>query len=78
MRVARHLTLLVEPELSVLLFKRDGWSEADMWSWSEDNRIAGRVLCIPSKWRGEPVFRLCMVNPDTSGERVLEILETMR
>lgn len=77
-RTAGHLTLLVEPELSVVLFKRDGWSEAEMWSWSEDNRIAGRVLCVPSKWRGEPVFRLCMVNPDTSGERVLEILETMR
>ena len=77
-RAAPHLELLLEPELSVILFNRPGWSDTEMWEWSERNRRAGTVLCIPTAWRGSPAFRICMVNPDTSGAHVLDLLDTMQ
>ncbi len=75
---AEHLELVVEPELSVVLFRRPGWSEDEMRSWSRRSAREGVILCVPTRWGDELVFRLCLVNPHTDAARVLEVLESLR
>ena len=72
-----HLELVLEPELSVVLFRRVGWDLDDYTAWSTRNARAGIVLCLPTRWRGEPVLRLCFVNPDTAFDRVRAVLESL-
>jgi glutamate/tyrosine decarboxylase-like PLP-dependent enzyme len=73
----RHLRLLQEPELSVVLFDRPGWEPADYQAWSHRAAIEGTILCVPTQWRGRTVLRLAFVNPDTQAGRVLVALDTM-
>jgi glutamate/tyrosine decarboxylase-like PLP-dependent enzyme len=71
------LRLLAEPELSVLLFERRGWSQHEYVAWSRDLALAGRVLCIPTRYAGEPVLRLVFVNPSTDPDAVGAVLDTL-
>lgn len=77
-RSAEHLELVLEPDLSIVLFRRIGWSADRMVEWSGEHAEAGTVLIIPTAWRGESVFRICVVSPDTVAEHVLAVLDTMR
>ncbi len=65
------LELVAEPDLNVILFKRPSMSDSEMLLWSEAHRQAGTILCLPTTHRGQQVFRLCLVNPDTKAEEVL-------
>jgi L-2,4-diaminobutyrate decarboxylase len=72
------LELVLEPDLTVLLFRRGGWSGDDYEKWWKkllDDQIA---FVQPTTWRGEKVARLCFVNPRTTVEHVRAILATMR
>lgn len=72
------LELVTEPELSVVLFRRPGWTEADYQRWSRTLALEGIMLCVPTWHAGEMVLRLAFVNPDTDPEAVLKVLtETM-
>ena len=71
------LELLNDPDLTVLLFRRDGWSGDDYEAWWRkllDDQIA---FVQPTTWRGEKVARLCFVNPRTTMDHVRGILATM-
>jgi hypothetical protein len=70
--------LLADPELSVVLFDRIGWADADYQRWSQQAAADGRILCLPTQWQGRTVLRLAFVNPDTSPAAVLDALGTMR
>ncbi|MGJ9422032.1 pyridoxal phosphate-dependent decarboxylase family protein [Aeromicrobium sp. CF3.5] len=70
-----HLGLLMTPELSVVMFDRPGWSEADYTRWCERLAHEGALLCVPTRWAGRTVLRVVFVNPDTSADVVLRILE---
>jgi aromatic-L-amino-acid/L-tryptophan decarboxylase len=75
-RAHPHLELAIEPELSIVLFKRVGWSAAEYDRWSArllDEQIA---FVTPSRWQGEPVARLAFLHPDTTVDIVDEILAT--
>ncbi len=72
-----YLSLVMEPDLSVVLFERTGWDEADYVAWSERNARAGIVLCVPTRWADRPVLRFCFVNPDTLVERISEVLDSL-
>jgi glutamate/tyrosine decarboxylase-like PLP-dependent enzyme len=75
-RALPHLELVREPELSVVLFRRAGWSGADYDTWSArllDEQIA---FVTPSSWKGEPVARLAFLHPETTLAIVDEILAT--
>jgi len=74
---APHLELLLEPELSVVLFRRDGWTLSDYQAWSDQLLAAGTAFVVPSSWQGEPCLRLCFVNPATTPELVKGILATL-
>jgi glutamate/tyrosine decarboxylase-like PLP-dependent enzyme len=69
---------LVRPEgLSIVLFRRKGWTDAQYNQWSRqllENQIA---FVTPTKWEGETVARLAFLHPDTSEEMVDAILSSM-
>jgi glutamate/tyrosine decarboxylase-like PLP-dependent enzyme len=69
-----QLRLLLEPTLSVVLFERPGWDDAAYLRWSRHLALEGRILCIPTQWKGRTVLRLAFVNPATEADHVLEVL----
>ncbi|HEY8912926.1 pyridoxal phosphate-dependent decarboxylase family protein [Lacisediminihabitans sp.] len=77
-RSSDHLRLVREPELSVLLFERVGWTQAQYLEWSNAAAHDGVILCVPTTWRGRSVLRLAFVNPATEAQRVIDVLETLR
>ncbi|WP_421118023.1 pyridoxal phosphate-dependent decarboxylase family protein [Aquihabitans daechungensis] len=61
-----HLELVVEPELSVIVFRRVGWSRPEYAAWST-RLLADQIgFVVPTSWRGETVLRLCITNPRTT------------
>ena len=76
-RNAAHLELLMDPDLSVLLFRRVGWAPADYQAWSDHQLRAGESFVVPTAWRGETVLRFCFVHPRTTVEQVGEILDSL-
>jgi aromatic-L-amino-acid/L-tryptophan decarboxylase len=72
-----HLELMREPELSVLLYKRIGWSPDDYDRWSAQLVQDQIGFVTPTKWQGETVARLAFLHPHTTLTMVEEILETM-
>jgi glutamate/tyrosine decarboxylase-like PLP-dependent enzyme len=76
-RTRDHLRLVVEPELSVLLFQRPGWDDEQYRTWSRRAALDGTILCVPTTWRGQTVLRLVFVNPQTRPEQVLAALDTL-
>lgn len=71
-----HLEMVLEPELSVVVFRRIGWGEQQYHEWSERLAHEGIILCVPTKHAGSTVLRLAFVNPDTDAQRVIEVLRT--
>ena len=77
-RAAPHVELLVEPDLSIVLFRRIGWTPAEYQAWSERELLAGHAFVVPTSWAGETVLRFCFVNPLTTTAEVGDILDSMR
>ena len=77
--IRRHpdLELLLEPELSVVLFRRTGWSSDDYETWWRRLLDAQIAFVQPTSWQGEKVARLCFVNPKTTLDHVRAVLGTM-
>jgi glutamate/tyrosine decarboxylase-like PLP-dependent enzyme len=74
---APHVELLVEPELSVLLFRRPGWSDADYVQWSQQLLDDGTAFVLPTRWHGETVARFVFLHPKTTIELFDEVLAAM-
>jgi L-2,4-diaminobutyrate decarboxylase len=76
-REAGHVELVVEPGLSIVVFRRLGWSRDDYYAWSDRALDEGLALVVPTSWRSETVLRFCFVNPRTTMDDVRLILESM-
>jgi glutamate/tyrosine decarboxylase-like PLP-dependent enzyme len=72
-----HLRLVRKPELSVVVFERDGWQLADYQRWSDYLMATGKGLVVPSSHLGKPNARFAIVNPRTTYELLVEILDSM-
>ena len=72
-----ELELILEPELSVVLFRRLGWGAADYQAWSDQALADGLALVVPTVHDGETIFRFCFVNPTTTDDDIAEILAAM-
>ena len=72
-----ELELVMEPELSVILFRRLGWEPDEYEAWWRRLLDAQIGFVQPSSWNGEKVARLCFVNPTTTLEHVRAILGMM-
>jgi glutamate/tyrosine decarboxylase-like PLP-dependent enzyme len=76
-RTRDYLELIREPELSVVLFRRRGWSSDKYAKWS-DQLLSDQVAFIPpTAWEGEAAARFAFLHPHTSIELVREILDRM-
>ena len=68
------LELIMEPDLSVVLFRRLGWGPDEYeayWRRLLDEQIG---FVQPTSWEGEKVMRLCFINPRTTMEHVRAVL----
>jgi glutamate/tyrosine decarboxylase-like PLP-dependent enzyme len=77
-RAAEHVRLLVEPDLSVLVFERLGWDGLDYAAWSArllDEQVA---FVTPTRHAGQVCTRLAIVNPLTTVADLALIIESMK
>lgn len=76
-RRSPHCELVIEPELSIVVFRRLGWSAADYHEWSQEQLLAQQAFVVPTAWRGETVLRYCIVNPLTTVDDVAAVLTSL-
>jgi glutamate/tyrosine decarboxylase-like PLP-dependent enzyme len=76
-RQSPHLELLVEPELSVLAFRRLGWEPHDYGVWSRRMLDTGTALVVPSALDGQAILRICIVNPSTTVDDLRTVFDTL-
>lgn len=74
---AEHLTLIMEPELSVVLFRRNGWDAARYKAWSDKLLADGTGFVVPTSWAGEVALRICVVNPLTTTDDIKLIIDSL-
>ena len=72
-----YLELLLEPDLSIIVFRRVGWTPEQYQKWSDTQLYGGQSFVVPSSWNGETVLRFCIVNPRTTNKHLVEILDSM-
>jgi len=75
---AEHLELIMEPELSVVLFRRRGWGPDEHRAWSDKLLADGVGFIVPTAWAGEMVLRICVVNPLTTVDDIRLIIDSLR
>ena len=75
---AEHLRLLVEPDLSVLIFERIGWQAADYDAWSSRAMQQGFAFVTPTRHNGQVCTRFAIVNPMTTPDDLSQIIDSMR
>jgi glutamate/tyrosine decarboxylase-like PLP-dependent enzyme len=73
-----HVELVLEPELSIVVFRRVGWSATQYAEWSDRVLLEGLTLTVPSAWHGETVLRFCFVNPRTTLDDVRAIIDSLQ
>jgi L-2,4-diaminobutyrate decarboxylase len=73
-----ELELIMEPQLSVLAFRRIGWSEKQYYSWSKRLLESGTAFVVPTTHHGETVLRLAVVNPRSTEADVEIVLDSLR
>ena len=76
-RTRAFLELILAPELSVVLFRRVGWTDAQYHAFSISRAKAGVALIVPTKWHGKTVLRICVINPRTTVADVAAVLDDL-
>jgi glutamate/tyrosine decarboxylase-like PLP-dependent enzyme len=80
-RAMPGLELVFEPQLSVVVFRRLGWSDAQYHAWSELMLARQLTFCVPTSvvidGTRETVLRFCVVNPRTTTDDLRTILATL-
>lgn len=71
------LTLVRQPQLSVVVFERNGWSASDYAAWSARLLEDQRAFVTPSSHLGKPNTRFAIISPMTTREQLVGILDTM-
>jgi glutamate/tyrosine decarboxylase-like PLP-dependent enzyme len=74
---AAHLELVMEPDLSVVLFRRVGWDAAQYQAWSDRLLDAGIAFVTPTGWQGETLLRICVVNPRTTVDDIALLVDSL-
>ncbi|NNG37799.1 aminotransferase class V-fold PLP-dependent enzyme [Flexivirga sp. ID2601S] len=72
-----YLELVREPDLSVVVFRRTGWSSQDYQAWSDKLLEEQSAFVVPTSHNGETLARFAVVNPNTSTEDIAAILDSM-
>jgi glutamate/tyrosine decarboxylase-like PLP-dependent enzyme len=72
-----YLKLVRDPQLSVVVFERNGWNLAQYEAWSERLLSDQFAFVVPSSHLGKPNTRFAIVNPLTKYEDLVKILDSM-
>jgi glutamate/tyrosine decarboxylase-like PLP-dependent enzyme len=72
-----ELELVRERDLSVVIFRRLGWSPADYQEWSDRMLADEFAFVVPTSHDGETLARFAIVNPATTEADISAILDTM-
>src|SRR6478672_10867013 len=75
---AEHLRLLVEPDLSVLIFERIGWTGDDYARWSARLLDEQLAFVTPTRHGNQVCTRFAIVNPLTTRDDLAVIVDSMR
>ncbi len=70
-------TLLLDPQMSVVLFEVDGWDRARYDAWTTSRAHDGVGLVVPTTWRGRTCYRVCLVNPLTTVDMLVGLADDM-
>ncbi len=73
-----HCELVIQPELSIVLFRRTGWTADQYQAWSDEQLRAQESFLVPTSWHGETVLRYCVINPVTTVDDLAQIIESLR
>jgi len=77
-----YLELVRPASLSVVLYRRKGWTPDQYRDWTYKNHREGIALVTPTKWKNngeyETISRFCFINPDTTEADIDLILDTMK
>jgi glutamate/tyrosine decarboxylase-like PLP-dependent enzyme len=77
-RTRDHVQLLVEPDLSVLVFERIGWKADDYARWSSRLLVDQVGFVTPTKHAGQVCTRFAIVNPLTTADDLVLLIDSMR
>jgi glutamate/tyrosine decarboxylase-like PLP-dependent enzyme len=77
-RKAEHLNLLLEPDLTVLIFERVGWTADDYDRWSAHLLEEQVGFVTPTRHHGRVCTRFAIVNPLTTDDDLALIVESMK
>ena len=72
-----YLEVVREPDLSVIVFRRLGWSPRQYQEWSDRLLADEFAFVVPTSHDGETLTRFAIVNPKTSEADITAILDTM-
>lgn len=72
-----ELTLVRRPQLGVVVFERDGWEKADYDTWSAKLLDDQHAFVTPSSHAGRVNARFAILNPRTTWDDLVGILDTM-
>jgi glutamate/tyrosine decarboxylase-like PLP-dependent enzyme len=70
-------SLVRAPQLSVVVFERDGWGKEEYAEWSTRLLDTQRAFVTPSSHQGKPNTRFALLNPRTTFRQVVDILDSM-
>ncbi|MGZ0712272.1 pyridoxal phosphate-dependent decarboxylase family protein (plasmid) [Coraliomargarita sp. W4R53] len=70
-------TLVRRPQLSAVVFERNGWDKADYSTWSTKLLDQQHAFVTPSSHRGRTNARFAILNPRTTRDHLVAILDTM-
>jgi glutamate/tyrosine decarboxylase-like PLP-dependent enzyme len=74
-RQREDLELVREPMLSVVVFTKKNWKQADYDRWSAKLLEDQIAFVVPSSHAGKPNLRFAIVNPTTTIDTIREILD---
>ncbi|NHN55576.1 aspartate aminotransferase family protein [Calidifontibacter sp. DB0510] len=72
-----YLQVVHERTLSVIVFRRVGWSPADYQRWSDRLLAEQTAFVVPTSHDGETLARFAIVNPRTTEADITRILDSM-
>ena len=72
-----YLELIMQPELSVVVFRRLGWASEQYERWARDLLEEQIAFLPPSAWEGQTVARFAFLHPHTPMDLVVSILDRM-
>ncbi|KEP74776.1 glutamate decarboxylase [Microbacterium sp. SUBG005] len=72
-----ELTLVRRPQLGVVVFERVGWAKADYDRWSSHLLDGQHAFVTPSSHSGRVNARFAILNPRTTFDDLVGILDTM-